>query len=354
MAHPGYLNNAAAGSYSSALSPKPQYSYPSNWYAWHHPNTTILGISQCKLLIAIIVQSEMPALSKAAHSKSIWNTKSSGTYQPIMSNPIISMLIFKQHVIWWVCPILWYSWLSPSDRSTCFLWLSWHSFLPIFFILAFEDLATPGRPCGQASWMDLWHQVWISSCSGCVTDALMVFSHPSGQAHSFCHSTSSMVTAALSAPTLSYLPKWHSNAPAHVVHQKSMQILCHMFGSYIALISTHIRLFTHCPQTQSGQCYYSQCPNTDLLQSSLNVGDPVVRRGPYEWCCLPYTANRSIVTCDSTLGWGTWYFLSLLLILWPLCRLAASLPTGAPTDYTTYIQILTFQFTDNAVSIQHI
>ena len=223
-----------------------------------------------------------------------------------------------------------------------------------------------GNALSPQQWFYLWQmywpnlapwcaatQVWISSCSGCVTDALMVFSHPSGQAHSFCHSTSSMVTAALSAPTHSYLPKWHSNAPAHVVHQKSMQILCHMFGSYIALISTHMRLFTHCPQTQSGQCYYSQCPNTDLLQSSLNVGDPVARRGPYEWCCLPYTANRLIVTCDSTLGWGTWYFLSLLLILWPLCRLAASLPTGAPTDYTTYIQILTFQFTNNAVSIQH-
>ena len=153
MAHPGYLNNAAAGSYSSALSPKPQYSYPSNWYAWHHPNTTILGISQCKLLIAIIVQSEMPALSKAAHSKSIWNTKSSGTYQPIMSNPVISTLISKRHVIWWVHSILQYSRLSPSDQSTCFLW---HSSLPIFFILSFEGLATLGWPCRQASWMDPW------------------------------------------------------------------------------------------------------------------------------------------------------------------------------------------------------
>ena len=104
----------------------------------------ILGISQRELLIAVIVQSETPAISQAAHSKSVWNTKSSGTYQPIMSNPIISMLISKRHVIWWVCPILWYSQLLPSNQSTCFLWLSWHSFLPIFFILAFEGLATPG------------------------------------------------------------------------------------------------------------------------------------------------------------------------------------------------------------------
>ena len=107
----------------------------------------ILGISQRELLIAVIVQSEMPAISQAAHSKSVWNTKSSGTYQPIMSNPVISTLISKRHVIWWVCPILWYSQLLPSNQSTCFLWLSWHSFLPIFFVLAFEGLATPGRPC---------------------------------------------------------------------------------------------------------------------------------------------------------------------------------------------------------------
>ena len=99
----------------------------------------------------------MPAISQAAHSKSIWNTKSSGTYQPIMSNPVISMPTSKQHVIWWVLPILRYSRPSPSNRSTCFLWLSQCSFLPIFFVLASEGLATLGQPCGKASWMDPWH-----------------------------------------------------------------------------------------------------------------------------------------------------------------------------------------------------
>ena len=59
----------------------------------------ILGISQHKLLIAVIVQSEMPAISQVAHSKSDVKYKSSGTYQPIMSNPIISMLISKRHMI---------------------------------------------------------------------------------------------------------------------------------------------------------------------------------------------------------------------------------------------------------------
>ena len=83
--------------------------------------------------------------------------KSSGTYQPIMSNPTISTLISKRHVIWWVRPILQYSWPLPSDRSTCFLRLSRHSFLPIFFVLTFEGLATLVRPCGQASQMDPWH-----------------------------------------------------------------------------------------------------------------------------------------------------------------------------------------------------
>ena len=75
-----------------------------------------------------------------------------------MSNPAISTLISKRHVIWWVRPILQYSRPLPSDRSTYFLWLSRHSFLPIFFVLAFEDLVTLGRPCGQASQMDPWHR----------------------------------------------------------------------------------------------------------------------------------------------------------------------------------------------------
>ena len=74
-----------------------------------------------------------------------------------MSNPIISTLISKRHVIWWVCPILQYSQPLPSDRSTYFLQLSLRSALPIFFVLASEGLATPGRPCGQASQMDPWH-----------------------------------------------------------------------------------------------------------------------------------------------------------------------------------------------------
>ena len=100
----------------------------------------------------------MPAISQVAHSKSIWNTRSSGTYQPIMSNPIISTLVSKWHVIWWVCPILWYSQPLPSDRSTCFLQLSWRSALPIFFVLTSEDLATLGRPCGQVSQMDPWQR----------------------------------------------------------------------------------------------------------------------------------------------------------------------------------------------------
>ena len=121
----------------------------------------ILGISQRKLLIAVIVQSETPAISQAAHSKSIWNTKSSGIYQPIMSDPVISTLISKQHVIWWVCPILQYSQPLPSNWSTCFLQLSWHFALPIFFVLAFEGLATPGWPCRQTSRLELswlWHR----------------------------------------------------------------------------------------------------------------------------------------------------------------------------------------------------
>ena len=74
-----------------------------------------------------------------------------------MSNPAISTLISKRHVIWWVRPILQDSRPLPSDRSTCFLKLSQHSFLPIFFVLAFGDLATPGRPCGQASQPEPWH-----------------------------------------------------------------------------------------------------------------------------------------------------------------------------------------------------
>ena len=122
----------------------------------------ILGISQHKLLIAVIVQSETPALSKVVHSESIWNIKSSGTYQPIMSDPTISTLISKWHVIWWVCPILQCSQPPPSDWSTCFLQLPWLSSLPIFFILTFEGLATLGQPCRQASQMDPWHW-WCSA-----------------------------------------------------------------------------------------------------------------------------------------------------------------------------------------------
>ena len=99
----------------------------------------------------------MPAISQAAHSKSDMKYKSSGTYQPIMSNPAISVLISKRHVIWWVRPILRYSRPLPSDRSTCFLRLSWLSSLPIFFVLVSEGLATPGRPCGQASQLEPWH-----------------------------------------------------------------------------------------------------------------------------------------------------------------------------------------------------
>ena len=97
----------------------------------------IPGISQRKLLIAVIIQSEMPAVSKAAHSESIWNTKSSGTYQPIISDPVISTLISKQHVIWWVHSILRYSRPPLPDRSMCFLQLSRRSSLLIFFDLAF-------------------------------------------------------------------------------------------------------------------------------------------------------------------------------------------------------------------------
>ena len=116
----------------------------------------ILGISQRKLLIAVIIQSETPALSKVAHNKSIWNTKSSGTYRPIMSNPVISTLISKWHVIWWVHPILWYSRPLPSNRSMCFLQLPWLSSLPIFFVLTSEGLATLGQPCGKESRVDPW------------------------------------------------------------------------------------------------------------------------------------------------------------------------------------------------------
>ena len=82
--------------------------------------------------------------------------KSSGTYQPIMSNPVISTLISKRHVIWWVRPILRYSRPLPSDQSTCFLRLYRHFFPPIFFALVSEGLATPGRPCGQASRAEPW------------------------------------------------------------------------------------------------------------------------------------------------------------------------------------------------------
>ena len=116
-----------------------------------------LGISQHKLLIAVVVQSETPALSTAAHSKSIWNKKSSGTYQPIMSDPAIHTLISKWHVIWWVRPILWYSQPLPSNWSMFFLRLPWLSLLPIFFFLTSEGLATPGQPCRLASRTDPWH-----------------------------------------------------------------------------------------------------------------------------------------------------------------------------------------------------
>ena len=68
------------------------------------------------------------------------------------------------------------------------------------------------------------------------------------------------------------------NAPVHVVFQKSTLILRHAFGSYIALISTYTRLFPHRPRTRTGRCCYSRRPNADLLQSSLNAGDPVARR----------------------------------------------------------------------------
>ena len=98
------------------------------------------------------------------------------------------------------------------------------TYLSAWFQHTFNSLAMDQSQQGNAlspqQWFYLWQMywpnlapwcaatwVWISSCSGCVTDALMVFSHPSGQAHSFCHSTSSMVTAALSALTHSYLPK---------------------------------------------------------------------------------------------------------------------------------------------------
>ena len=75
-----------------------------------------------------------------------------------MSNPVISTLISKRHVIWWVRSILQYSRPLPSNWSTCFLRLSQHSFLPIFFVLAFEGLATPGQPCGQVSRADPWQK----------------------------------------------------------------------------------------------------------------------------------------------------------------------------------------------------
>ena len=94
-----------------------------------------------------------------------------------MSNPAISTLISKWHVIWWVCPILWYSQPIPSDRSTYFLRLFRHSFLPIFFGLASEGLATLGWPCGQVSWPKPWHGLWGVTY---VADTCLLTIHPGG------------------------------------------------------------------------------------------------------------------------------------------------------------------------------
>ena len=73
-----------------------------------------------------------------------------------MSVHVISLLISKRHMTWWVCPILEYSRLLPSDRSMCFLWLLQCFLLLVFFIPAFEGLETPGWPSGLVSWKDPW------------------------------------------------------------------------------------------------------------------------------------------------------------------------------------------------------
>ena len=136
-------------------------------------------------------------------------------------------------------------------------------------------------------------------------------------------------------------PNKIQNTPAHVVRQKSTQILRHAFASYIALISTYTRLFPYRPRTQTGRCCYSRRPNANLLQSSLNAGDPVARRDGLVTLFVRYcTAKRSIVTCDSTFMARYLIFLSSVLLSWPLRGVAASLSTGLPTYYATYVQIL--------------
>ena len=147
----------------------------------------------------------MPALSKVAHSESIWNKKSSGTYQPIMSDPAISMLISKWNMIWWVCSILQYSQPSPSNWSTCFLQLPWLSSLPIFFVLASEGLATLGQPCGPASWTDPWH---------CQPPERRTDSPPSGSNVQLCFPCNANIIS--SSVFLSQVPQQHWEG-AHLI-----------------------------------------------------------------------------------------------------------------------------------------
>ena len=111
----------------------------------------------------------------------MWNTSPVALISQSCPIPLSACLSSKRHVIWWVRPILQYSRPLPSDRSTCFLRLSWHSFPPIFFVLAFEDLVTPGRPCGQASQTDPWQRWGPSSSSSSIKPMWLM--HPSTSQH---------------------------------------------------------------------------------------------------------------------------------------------------------------------------
>ena len=165
-------------------------------------------------------------------------------------------------------------------------------------------------------------------------------SRPSRQAHSFRTSTSSTVTAApLSTNTL-LSSQITFKMPRRMLSSKSLRRFYVTRLDHISLSFLPIRTLPPPYRTRTGRCCYSQRPNANLLQSSLNAGDPVARRDGLVTQFVRYcTAKRSIVTCDSTFRARYLIFLSSVLLSC-LRRIAASLSTGLPTYYATYVQIL--------------
>lgn len=118
------------------------------------------------------------------------------------------------------------------------------------------------------------------------------------------------------------LPNDIHDAPAHIVRQKSTQILRHTSGPHIALISTIFETLRPTPSNLSRPMLLQ--PTSQRLSPLVlpqNVDGPVARRrdGLVTLFGGPYIAIGSIVTCDSTLSarYVVFSFLSTYILTSP-------------------------------------